>query len=87
MRQPLTALNAAPVDLQLLHLPEYALLSTLRMFGALAASLIFTLTVATLAAKSRKAELIIVPALDILQSVPVLGFLTFSVIFFMNMFP
>lgn len=87
MRQPLTALNAAPVDLQLLHLPEYALLSTLRMFGALAASLIFTLTVATLAAKSRKAELIIVPALDILQSVPVLGFLTFTVMFFMNLFP
>jgi NitT/TauT family transport system permease protein len=43
--------------------------------------------VATLAAKSRKAELIIVPALDILQSVPVLGFLTFTVTFFMGLFP
>ena len=45
------------------------------------------LTIATLAAKSRKAELIIVPALDILQSVPVLGFLTFTVVFFMGLFP
>ena len=43
--------------------------------------------VATLAAKSRKAELVIVPALDILQSVPVLGFLTFTVVFFMGLFP
>ena len=42
---------------------------------------------ATLAAKSRKAELVIVPALDILQSVPVLGFLTFTVTFFMGLFP
>ncbi|MEA2913197.1 MAG: NitT/TauT family transport system permease protein, partial [Bradyrhizobium sp.] len=39
------------------------------------------------AAKSRKAELVIVPALDILQSVPVLGFLTFTVVFFMRLFP
>jgi NitT/TauT family transport system permease protein len=43
--------------------------------------------VATLAAKSRKAELVIVPALDILQSVPILGFLTFTVVFFLHLFP
>lgn len=87
MRQPLTALNAAPVTLDPWMLPQYALLTTLRMFAALAASLLFTFTVATLAAKSRKAELIIIPALDILQSVPVLGFLTFTVTFFMGLFP
>ena len=87
MRQPLTALTASQVTLELQRLPEYALLTTLRMFAALAASLIFTFTVATLAAKSRKAELLIIPALDILQSVPILGFLTFTVIFFMNLFP
>ncbi|HKV14070.1 MAG TPA: ABC transporter permease subunit, partial [Reyranella sp.] len=52
-----------------------------------AASLVFTFVVATLAAKSRKAELVIVPALDILQSVPVLGFLTFTVVFFLRLFP
>ena len=44
-------------------------------------------SVATLAAKSRKAELVIMPALDILQSVPVLGFLTFTVTFFLRLFP
>ncbi|HEX5264616.1 MAG TPA: ABC transporter permease subunit [Phenylobacterium sp.] len=68
-------------------LPEYALRTTLRMFAAIIASLVFTFVVATLAAKSRKAELVIIPALDILQSVPVLGFLTFTVTFFMNLFP
>ena len=77
----------APVTLDPRNLPEYALRTTLRMFAAILASLIFTFVVATLAAKSRKAELVIIPALDILQSVPVLGFLTFTVVFFMRLFP
>ncbi|HEX3886626.1 MAG TPA: ABC transporter permease subunit, partial [Phenylobacterium sp.] len=87
MSEPLSQLRATPVSLNPWRLPEYALLTTLRMFAGLGASLIFTFTIATLAAKSRKAELVIVPALDILQSVPVLGFLTFTVTFFMGLFP
>ncbi len=87
MGAPLAQLRASPVTLDTARLPEYALRTTLRMFAALFASLLFTFTVATLAAKSRKAELIIVPALDILQSVPVLGFLTFTVTMFMGWFP
>ena len=87
MSEPLAKLRATPVTLDPARLPEYALLTTLRMFAALAASLLFTFTVATLAAKNRKAGLLIVPALDILQSVPILGFLTFTVTFFMGLFP
>jgi NitT/TauT family transport system permease protein len=87
MSAPLSQLHATPVTLDPARLPEYALLTTLRMFAALGASLLFTFTVATLAAKSRRAELVIVPALDILQSVPILGFLTFTVTFFMGLFP
>src|SRR5437763_2320781 len=87
MEAPLANLELAPVSLDPAKLPEYALRTTLRMFAAIAASLAFTFVVATLAAKSRKAELVIIPALDILQSVPVLGFLTFSVVFFMGLFP
>jgi NitT/TauT family transport system permease protein len=41
----------------------------------------------TLAAKSRRAELVLVPLLDILQSVPVLGYISFTVVFFMSLFP
>jgi NitT/TauT family transport system permease protein len=87
MSASLTTLDIAPVTLDPWNLPEYALRTTLRMFAAVLASLLFTFTVAPLAAKSRKAELVIIPALDILQSVPVLGFLTFTVVFFMRLFP
>jgi hypothetical protein len=87
MGAPLTKLNVAPVTLDPTNLPEYALRTTLRMFAAILVSLLFTFVVGTLAGKSRKAELIIVPALDILQSVPILGFLTFTVIFFLRLFP
>ena len=87
MGAPLSKLDVAPVTLDPTNLPDYALRTTLRMFAAILASLLFTFTVGTLAAKSRKAELVIVPALDILQSVPILGFLTFTVIFFMRLFP
>ncbi len=87
MRASLEALSLAPVSLDIGNLPEYALRTTLRMFAAIIASLIFTFIVATAAAKSRRAELVIIPALDILQSVPVLGFLTFTVTFFIGLFP
>ena len=87
MGEPLARLDTAPITLDPRNLPEYALRTTLRMFAAILASLLFSVVVATLAGKSRKAELVIVPALDILQSVPILGFLTFTVLFFLRLFP
>jgi NitT/TauT family transport system permease protein len=87
MHRPLEGLEINPVSLDPANLPQYALLTTLRMFAALGFSLLFTFIVAPLAAKSKKAERLIIPALDILQSVPVLGFLTFTVVFFMGLFP
>ena len=84
---PLAALEHAKIDLDPRNLPEYALRTTMRMFAALVASLVFTFTYAPLAAKSRRAGLIMVPILDILQSVPILGFLTFTTAFFMSLFP
>ena len=62
MSEPLAQLRTTPVTLDPARLPEYALLTTLRMFAALGASLLFTFTVATLAAKNRKAGLLIVQA-------------------------
>ena len=79
--------GATEITLDPLNLPEYALRTTMRMFAALAASLLFTFTYGTAAAKSRRAALVLVPLLDVLQSVPILGFLTFTVVFFMNLFP
>jgi NitT/TauT family transport system permease protein len=79
--------GATQITLDPWNLPAYAVRTTLRMFAALAASLLFTFTYGTAAAKSRRAALVLVPVLDVLQSVPILGFLTFTVVFFMNLFP
>jgi NitT/TauT family transport system permease protein len=84
---PLSALNVAPVSLDPAHLPAYALRTTLRMLLAIVCSIVFTFIYAAVAAKSRRAEMVLIPLLDILQSVPILGFLTFTVVFFMNLFP
>ncbi len=85
--KPLDAPEATAITLDPSHLPIYALRTTMRMFAALFASLLFTFTFAPLAAKSRRAGLVMVPLLDILQSVPILGFLTFTTAFFMSLFP
>src|SRR4051812_23358310 len=84
---PLSALDVTPVTLDAVHLPAYALRTTMRMLLAIVCSIIFTFIYAALAAKSRRAEIVLIPLLDILQSVPILGFLTFTVVFFMNLFP
>ena len=69
------------------NLPNYAARSTLRMFAALFASTIFTLIYGYIAAHSRRAEKVLVPLLDVLQSIPVLGFLSITVTGFIALFP
>jgi NitT/TauT family transport system permease protein len=69
------------------RLPEYALRTVLRMVCALVASLVFSLAYAAVAAKSRQGEKILIPVLDILQSVPILGFLSITVTGFIALFP
>jgi NitT/TauT family transport system permease protein len=76
-----------PISLDPRRLPEYALRTVLRMGAALVASLVFSLAYAALAAKSRRAEKIMIPVLDILQSVPILGFLSITVTGFIALFP
>ncbi|MEJ6783753.1 ABC transporter permease [Aminobacter sp. Piv2-1] len=84
---PIVSLEASPVSLDPARLPEYALRTTMRMLAAIVASLVFTFAYGALAAKSRRAEMVLIPLLDILQSVPVLGFLSFTVVGFMALFP
>ncbi|MDE3037330.1 MAG: ABC transporter permease subunit [Pseudomonadota bacterium] len=84
---PLTHLAHTPISLDVHRLPEYAMRTTLRMLIAVVVSLAFTLTYATAAAKSRKAGQILIPLLDILQSVPVLGYISFTVTGFIALFP
>jgi NitT/TauT family transport system permease protein len=84
---PLTQLEVSPLSLDPVHLPEYAARTTLRMLAALFLSLIFTLTYATWAAKSERAGKLLVPILDILQSVPILGFISITSVFFLSLAP
>ena len=69
------------------NLPYYAVRSLLRMFIALFFAYAFSLSYAYTAARSRRARRVLIPALDILQSVPVLGFLAVTVTFFTGLFP
>src|SRR5271154_6897890 len=84
---PLPAANQSVVSLDYWELPYYALRTVLRMFAALFFSFVFTFTYATMAAKSRRLEIVLIPILDILQSVPILGFLSVTVTFFLGLFP
>ena len=87
MVAPLVTAQQPEISLSPTALPLYALRTTLRMLAALLASLIFTFIYATLAAKSRRAEMVLIPLLDVLQSVPILGYLSFTVVFFVSLFP
>jgi NitT/TauT family transport system permease protein len=77
-----SAISTDPADL-----PYYAVRSLVRMFAALILSIIFTFVYATAAARLKRAEKVLLPILDILQSVPVLGFLSVTVTAFINLFP
>jgi NitT/TauT family transport system permease protein len=68
-------------------LPLYAARTVVRMLIALFVSLIFTFIFGTWAAKSHRAERLIIPTIDILQSVPILGFLAVTVPVFIGIFP
>jgi NitT/TauT family transport system permease protein len=82
----LARLQATPISLDPSSLIGYSARTALRMVLAMLASLLFTFTYATLAAKSRRAEVILVPLLDFLQSVPILGF-SFTFLFFLQLTP
>ncbi len=79
--------QSLPISLSPAMLPEYGLYTVLRMLVALLVSLVFTVVYAWLAAHNRYAERILIPALDVLQSVPVLGYLSITVTGFIAMFP
>src|ERR1700739_761838 len=85
--EPLSDLQRTPPSLDPRNLPEYAARTTLRMLVAMVLSLLFTFTYATLAAKNKQAERLLIPLLDILQSVPILGFISVTIVFFMALAP
>ncbi len=87
MNVPYTPGEQLDVSLDVAQLPYYLLRTSIRMLLALGASLAFSFAFAAIASKNRTAEKVMVPALDILQSIPVLGFLSITVTGFIALFP
>jgi NitT/TauT family transport system permease protein len=75
------------IDLSLWALPRYTFFSLLRGLIAYSLSLVFTLVYGYWAAKDHVAERVLVPLLDILQSIPVLGFMPGLVLALIAVFP
>ena len=87
MSRPFHPGEQLAISLDPAMLPQYALRTVMRMAAALVASLAFSIAYAALAAKSKRAEKLLIPILDILQSVPILGFLSITVTGFIALFP
>src|SRR3990167_7509959 len=87
MATPYQLGQSTPISLNPAVLPFYAGRTVVRMLIALFFSLLFTFVFGTWAAKSRHAERIIIPAIDILQAVPILGFLSVTIASFIRLFP
>jgi NitT/TauT family transport system permease protein len=87
MMRPFVLGQPTPISLDAAQLPYYLLRTILRMFMALACSLLFSFVFAAVAAKYRTAEKVLIPLLDILQSVPILGFQAIAIAPFIALFP
>jgi NitT/TauT family transport system permease protein len=87
MGQPYALGEPLHISLDPMNLPGYALRTVLRLFIALLFSVLFSFILGTIAAKNRHAERVIIPAIDVLQAVPVLSFLAITVIGFIRFFP
>ena len=85
--RPLSSISGNYLRLDPAELPGFALRTGLRMLIAMGVSLVFTFTYATWAAKNRRAGNLLVPLLDILQSVPILSFLTITIVWFLSLSP
>ncbi|MGH8801023.1 MAG: ABC transporter permease subunit, partial [Casimicrobiaceae bacterium] len=87
MRARFDELHPSSISLDVALIPYYTARTTLRMFIAFAFSLAFTFVYGYIAAHSARARKVMLPLLDVLQSVPVLGFLSITVTGFIALFP
>ncbi|HYA98029.1 MAG TPA: ABC transporter permease subunit [Methylomirabilota bacterium] len=78
---------AAQISLSPRALPLYAFYSLVRISVAYGLSLVFALGYGYAAARSPRAEMILIPLLDILQSIPVLSFLPGVMLAMVALFP
>ncbi|HJV51977.1 MAG TPA: ABC transporter permease subunit [Noviherbaspirillum sp.] len=87
MSRPFVVGQPTEIALDPVYLPYYLLRTILRMFTAMGLSLLFSFAFAAVAARYRAAEKVMIPLLDILQSVPILGFQAIAIAPFIALFP
>lgn len=87
MATPYEIGDPIPIFLDAKHLFSYSINSIFRMGIALFFSLLFTFTLGTLAAKNRQVERVVIPLVDVMQSIPILGFQSVSILSFIYWFP
>lgn len=79
--------GALTVNTHFKSLPYYTLRTIMRLMYGLFFSLLFAFIAGTLAAKNKHAARVILPFINFMESVPLVGFLTFSIVFFMHLYP
>jgi NitT/TauT family transport system permease protein len=87
MSRPFIVGQPTPISLDPIYLPYYLLRTMLRMFTALGFALLFSFVFAAVATKYKAAEKVLIPLLDVLQSVPILGFQAIAIAPFIALFP
>jgi NitT/TauT family transport system permease protein len=86
MSRPFVVGEVLPISLDPTNLPYYLLRTMLRMFTALFFALLFSFVFAAIAVRYATAEKFMVPMLDVLQSVPILGFQAIAIAPFIALF-
>ncbi len=87
MHTPINNAQVIAISSDPVNLFFYSIRTVSRMLIAIVFSIVFSLIYGAFAAKSRRAEQILIPVLDILQSVPILGYISFTVTAFLSLFP
>lgn len=75
------------ISLSISNLPQYALRSTSRILIGLIISIIISIIYALIAAKNERLRKIMIPFIDIMQSIPILGYISFTITGFIALFP
>ena len=75
------------ISLDISNLPQYALRTTSRIFIGLIIAVIFSTIYALIAAKNERLRKIMIPFIDTMQSIPVLGYISFTITGFIALFP
>jgi NitT/TauT family transport system permease protein len=75
------------ISLDIIKLPQYALRTTSRILIALVISITVSIIYALIAVKSERLRKIMIPFIDIMQSIPILGYISFTITGFIALFP